>query len=501
MTVSSSSDSDDYDDDDFFITNSTALPSDDYPKGPFVEPVETEKKALTGSSGSVSKGKDSTIRAKSDVASGQDSSNFSSDSESFSSLEEGFQTTQVRKPSVAKTEGDVITLSSSDSESPVLENKTGPVPERRTNKKRARTSQMGRPKHTSSIIVLDDSDRSLSSDTSDREWLPEGGHPATKKKTRKANTGNGEAPKGATSIIDPDEDEDEDDEFYRAIREAKTTGTKSKVPHNPKRIYNIRFVSKLEGTVDKCVKVRVLGKFTFSRILPLSLEGLVKAYRIPSSIRSKYDAKNVAMYWNGAKLLDFMTCDSLKIEQAYEGEVSNVEIVLFSREDSRNMEMMYELSLMREEQGVNTDSGKRLSLKDVASAAVIANGSTTQDSSDLIIEEFEKELEDVKNASHGIVASNRNSNVEQPLLTEDINKEEQDVLTISLVGEDNRKLLVRVHEWTKLSKVVEYYRTQKSIPKRAKITLYFDNEPLELSRSVGDYDIEDEDMLDVMVQT
>ena len=500
MTVSSSSDSDDYDDDDFFITNSTALPSDDYPKGHFVEPVETEEKTITGGSGSVNKGKDNTIRAKSDVASGQDSSNFSSDSESFSSLEEGFQTTQVRKPSVAKTEGDVITLSSSDSESPVLENKTRPVPERRTSKKRARTSN-DQPKHTNSIIVLDDSDGSLSSDTSDREWLPEGGPPATKKKNRKVITGSREAPKGVTSIINPDEDEDEDDEFYRAIREAKTTGTKSKVPHNPKRIYNIRFVSKLEGTIDKCVKVRVLGKFTFSRILPLSLEGLVKAYRIPSSIRSKYDAKNVTMYWNGAKLLDFMTCDSLKIEQAYEGEVSNVEIVLFSREDSRNMEMMYELSLIREEQGVNTDSGKHLSLKDVASAAVIANGSTTQDSSDLIIEEFEKELEDVKNASHGIVASNGNSNVEQPLLTEGINKEGQDVLTISLVGEDNKKLLVRVHEWTKLSKVVEYYRTQKSIPKKAKITLYFDNEPLELSRSVGDYDIEDEDMLDVMVQT
>ena len=491
MTVSSSSDSDD-----FFITNSAALPSDDYPKSHPAEPLVTEKDILTGGN----KGGANTVRTKSDAAPGQANNNgFSSDSESFSSLEEGSQTNQVEKPSVSQVESNVITLSSSDSEPPVLENKKRPVTGPQTHKKRARTSKMRRPNSTDSIIVLDDSDRSFSSDTSDYEWLPEDKHPTTRKKNRKTITAGSKDPsKRVTSVIDPDEDED--DEFYRAIRETKTVGTKSKVSHNPKRIYSIRFVSKLEGTVDKCVKVRVLGKFTFSRILPLSLEGLVKAYKIPSSIRSKYDAKNVTMYWNGAKLLDFMTCDSLKIEQAYEGEVSNVEIVLFSREDSRNMEMMYELSLMREEQGVNTGSGNHLSLRDVVSATGVANRNTVQDSSDLIIEEFEKELKDAERAAPGAVANDRAPDIDQPLLTESTNNEGQDVLTISLVGEDNKKLLVKVHEWTKLSKVVEYYRTQKSIPKRADITLYFDNEPLELSRSVGDYDIEDEDMLDVMVR-
>lgn len=297
--------------------------------------------------------------------------------------------------------------------------------------------------------------------------------------------------------------DDENDEFFKELaknRTPKTTKSIEEVPsapeNQPKRIFSIRFISKLDGTINKSVRVKVLGKFPFSKILPSALEGLIKAYKIPNIMKKFYTVENVALYWNNAKLLNFMTCNSLNIKQSFENEFSNVDIMLVSKEMGKSMELTSELEILRDEQKL-MDEKKKAAEKKMGQNSDNIN---KEKSADLVIEEFERELQD-------IIESDIQDKVYSQVDTEEDNKSSSisdqtighDVFQISLVGQDNKKLSVNVRNSTLLSKLTTYYRAQKNLPQNTNLELLFDDEKLNLNKTIGDQDIEEEDMIDVVI--
>lgn len=279
-------------------------------------------------------------------------------------------------------------------------------------------------------------------------------------------------PSIAASLLETDEN----DEFFREIaKEAKRTpsGARETTPDQPRRIYNVRFISKLDGSIDKAVQLKVLGKYDFASVLPSVLNGFMKEYKIPIAMKKIYVAENVVLYWKTAKLLNFMTCNSLKIPQAFDDEISEIEITIVSKECEKAFEENMSSNFLEGELIVET--GPEVS---------------NSNNADSRVEEFEKELK-------GINELTPNDSVEYIDLD---NQDDTGLIKIALVGQDNKKLFVNVRRSTKLHKVSEYYRKKKLLQKEATLKLVFDHEELDVDGNIGDQDLEDGDMIEVVLK-
>ncbi|CAL9730789.1 protein Esc2p [Monosporozyma unispora] len=264
-----------------------------------------------------------------------------------------------------------------------------------------------------------------------------------------------------------------------------TASRSSSIPmihSNPKRIYKIRFLSKLEGTINKSVQVKVLGKYTFEKILPPALAGLIKAFKVPSIMKKFYEPNNVSLYRNESmKLLKFMNCNSLNIPQSFENEISDVEIVLVSKDNEKEYEKEINDKIFEDKDSI-ADSTTESTLN--------KNKSIGLDKLQFE-QQFEDELKDNEtsvNATGINLESSEMADIDEPLMK------------IALLGHDNKKLYVNVRNSTPFSKLVDYYRIQKQLPQSKKIILSFDHDDLDLNECVKDQDMEDEDVIDVIVK-
>ncbi|GAV55098.1 hypothetical protein ZYGR_0AS04210 [Zygosaccharomyces rouxii] len=274
----------------------------------------------------------------------------------------------------------------------------------------------------------------------------------------------------ANNFLEPDDN----DEFFKQIARESThtpAGTRETTPEQPRRIYNVRFLSKLDGSIDKAVQIKVLGKYDFASMLPSVLNGFIREYKIPNVMKKVYSQENVTLYWKTAKLLNFMTCNSLKIPQAFENEISDIDITVIPKEQENEFEQIINSRLLEGEPNPsdNTETGNL----------------------DARVEEFEKELKNVDNSA---------TNHETTELIDLEDEGDTELMKIALVGEDNKKIFVNVRNTTVLSKVAEYFRVKKKLPKDINIHLIFDHEKLDLNERIGDQDMEDEDMIEVVIR-
>ncbi|GAV50193.1 hypothetical protein ZYGR_0U00490 [Zygosaccharomyces rouxii] len=290
--------------------------------------------------------------------------------------------------------------------------------------------------------------------------------PTPPRRTKRSRT----TPNIANNFLEPDEN----DEFFKQIAKDfnhTPLGTRETTPEQPRRIYNVRFLSKLDGSIDKAVQIKVLGKYDFASMLPSVLNGFIREYKIPNVMKKIYSQENVTLYWKTAKLLNFMTCNSLKIPQAFENEISDIDITVIPKEKENEFEQMINSRLLEDEQNP----------PDTAETGNL----------DARVEEFEKELKNVDNST---------TNHETTELIDLEDEGDTDLMKIALVGEDNKKIFVNVRNTTILTKVAEYYRIKKKLPKDINIKLIFDHEELNLNESIGDQDMEDEDMIEVLTK-
>lgn len=260
-----------------------------------------------------------------------------------------------------------------------------------------------------------------------------------------------------------------------------TSINETKFSSNPKRIYKIQFLSKLEGTINKSVHIKVLGKYTFENILPSVTMGLIKAFKVPKSLQRFYEPDNVVLYRNESmKLLKFMNCNSLNIPQSFENEISDVQIVLVSKDKELEYENMVNQKIFGDDENelITDQTNVNLNQNDIDSQ---------------LEKQFEEELKDNNNST------NNNKN-EYSSIDNHVTKREEPLIKVALLGEDNKKVYVNVRNSTLFKKLVDYYRIQKQVPHNKKIILSFDHEEIDLNECIQDQDIEDEDVIDVIVK-
>lgn len=276
--------------------------------------------------------------------------------------------------------------------------------------------------------------------------------------------------KRSAVISKPVVEEDDTDAFFTEItRNANRTSTviRESSPELDKRTYKISFISKLEGSIDKKIEVKAWGKSPFTKILPSTLDAIVKAYRIPKAIQNVYKMDNVTLYWNGAKILNFMTCNSLRIPQNYGDEITDVNITLVSKE----YEMKYEVEF--KEMVENELSGSSVDVKNVKK-------------DDFATNEYELQLE-------------KSESAEPSLLKSSENVRDGSFIKLALVGQDNKKIFVKARSSTLFKKIADYYKDVKNLPSFTKLKLTFDHVNLSLEDRVEDHEMEDEDMIEVAI--
>ncbi|QLL33180.1 hypothetical protein HG536_0E00910 [Torulaspora globosa] len=243
----------------------------------------------------------------------------------------------------------------------------------------------------------------------------------------------------------------------------------------PQRLYNVKFLSRLDGSIGRIIEVKVLGDREFSSILESVLDGFVKECDGCEDLDKPHNADNVTLYWNNAKLLKFMTCDSLRIHRASEGEIVHIEITMVHREQEQEYEERLRSRL------VGLGNGARSVLYD--GTGLLAN-----------------EVEDSKNQGMNKLIESSNTSSLKNLVSEDSEKESNSAaIKLALVGQDNKKLYVQVRPSTPFAKVADYYRSQKSLPATTQVKLMFDHEELDLNGTVVEQDMENGDMLEVLL--
>lgn len=253
------------------------------------------------------------------------------------------------------------------------------------------------------------------------------------------------------------------------------------VHSNPKRIYKIRFLSKLEGTINKSVQVKVLGKYAFEKILPPALAGFIKAFKVPQIMKNYYEPNNVSLYRNESmKLLNFMNCNSLNIPQSFENEISDVEIVLVPKDKEEEYEKEWNDKIFEDRDPI-IDS---------------TTGSESNKPTESKNSQFEQQFEDELKSNDNGIQTTTDINLDES----ETSSVDEPLMKIALLGNDNKKLYVNVRKSTPFSKLVDYYRIQKQLPQSKKIILSFDHDELDLNECVNDQDMEDEDVIDVIVK-
>lgn len=238
--------------------------------------------------------------------------------------------------------------------------------------------------------------------------------------------------------------------------------------NTPQNIYKVQLLSRLDGSIGKVIEVKVLGQDEFTSILKSVLDGILKEGEVPEQLRKQYSVESVTLYWNNAKLLKFMTCDSLRVDKSSEEDVVDVEITMVNSEREQEYEQQLRSRIMRVESASLTHSDT------ITGAADDEFEVLEIDQADQTVEESNKAISETK-------------------------KNHSNTIKVALVGRDNKKLYVQVRSSTPFSKVAEYYKEQKLISKDVQIKLIFDHEELDLSDTIGEQDMEDEDMIEVLI--
>lgn len=266
-----------------------------------------------------------------------------------------------------------------------------------------------------------------------------------------------------------------------AVEEPKKRSSES--PRKTRKLrskkFKLTFYSKLDGTVGNAIQIEVLGKYDFGAILEPVLKGLIKEFSISAPLKDQYTIENVTLYWNGSKLLKFMTCDSLKVSDS-NTQIPEIDITMVSKDNEVKFEEEDRSRLLRVE--------KEAALKAELPSKFTVESLQDEGLPDSSIEIIEQEGRHVKSPKN-----------EEAVVVDLEGESELDVLKLALVSQDNSRIYVNVRRTTPLFKVAEYFRRHRPVHEGKPLFLYFDHEKLDLNETVGEQDLEDEDMIEVVI--
>ncbi|AET40265.1 Esc2p Ecym_5524 [Eremothecium cymbalariae DBVPG len=245
-------------------------------------------------------------------------------------------------------------------------------------------------------------------------------------------------------------------------------------------IYNVGFISKLEGSTNKRINVRITGKKKFSAFLPIALKTFVKEYKIAASLHDKYQIDNVKIYREGVEIFKFMTCDSFNIAEAYASSSIDIEVYIVPNELASEFEIQWK-------QKIETKM-KRVSIS--ASPVDLDSDGIEFGNDDFRVNEYEKDLANARSLDETeIQYSNQISKPDDG----------NELIKVVLLGSDNKKVYVNVKPTTTFEKLAEHYRRIKKLPPTTKLILSFDHDDIDPSNTIFSAAIEDDDIVEVSV--
>ncbi|SCU85777.1 LAME_0D02740g1_1 [Lachancea meyersii CBS 8951] len=283
-----------------------------------------------------------------------------------------------------------------------------------------------------------------------------------------------QAKQGASVTETPTETEDDEDEqFFKDLareagRSASTLERNSPATEN--RVFNIKFTSNLEGTIEKKINAKVKGTHTFSQILPMALNLIIKEYNVPKELRPQYESQNVSIYRNGVKILNFMSCNSLQVSADSNVKTVEASLSLVPKALERDYEAKYE----------KAGQGEVSSILDDIPIDCNETSFLTGD---------ENEDDNAIQLSDGEAI--------QVLDDSSLAESNAGIIKIALMAKNNVKTHVNVHRDTSFAKLDRHFRMVNNIPAGVDLRFVFDNENISPTQVIEDLDLEDEDIIEV----
>ncbi|KAL6940641.1 hypothetical protein ACO0QE_004553 [Hanseniaspora vineae] len=257
--------------------------------------------------------------------------------------------------------------------------------------------------------------------------------------------------------------------FKKASKLTDLAALKRKITR--KRMYMLLIVSKIPELKDKSIEVKVYGDQNFDHIIPNVLHSLFNFYEMPE-LENIYFKEDLVLYHERVKLQYFMTLDSLGIPETSADELTEVRIDLVLKKTAESKDSKVLESIMEDKNKTQLPVPKKqLNAADLAQLKLMTA--------------WEAEL-------------NLEKKEESPVVAQPQRSASPNSFVIYLVGSDNKKLKANVTNATKMKSLAAYYRKEKAFAESIQITFSFDNEEIPQESTVGELDMEEDDMLEVI---
>lgn len=229
------------------------------------------------------------------------------------------------------------------------------------------------------------------------------------------------------------------------------------------RIYHFTIISKLPFSENLETNVEVTGSKKFRKVMLATLQNIAKTVFIPPEYRTVYKVSEVVLVWKSKiKIFEYMQPSFLNLPlPLVAGGRTFVTVHIMTKADAERQDQSGNIL-------VNDDAG-------------------FEEEEVEVLSDFEQDNDDDDDDDG------------QPDQQQQQQEEEDGYFTISLKDKDNMKFEIKVNSATRLQKVAEWYLGKKGLASNARISLIFDDEPLLLRKTVGDTELEDEFVVDVVV--
>ncbi|CAH00000.1 Esc2p [Kluyveromyces lactis] len=272
------------------------------------------------------------------------------------------------------------------------------------------------------------------------------------------------------------------DEMFDFLKEVTSNAKNHADTHNngkvTKRIYNINFISTLEGSQDKRVNVKVTGNKTFESILPITIRTFIQSYKIPRRLRIFYTPAELVLFRAGVEVLPFSNCDSLRIPKTVSEYETTVDLVIVHSADANNYKTEYKRIRESRLQSFLDESN------------IEEQDPLEQPARDEKFKLFEKELESAPKLAE------RTDDVID-LLDSDI--ESSNSIRLTLIDKANKRTSISVWPNTTFTEIANRYKTISSLSEDANVLLIFDNEELNPAATVLSEGLEEDDILEIKI--
>lgn len=317
----------------------------------------------------------------------------------------------------------------------------------------------------------------------------------------------------AAPVIDLDDDDDVEDVYYSSTLKSlksfteklaakRTNRGKSDLSDGkeeddtaaaPLRTYDVNIRSFLPGSEDSIVDVQVIGDKKFGKVMKKVLKHFISMNDVAEQYIPLYSPEFANFIWRSGKSLikvtEFMSPNGLQLPPT----VKNLEFELHTNEQINDL--IEEHSRIQRARKLAIEREKLLDAQaEAAARAVIVDVEEEDDDDD---DEDFREV-DLEIEKQDAVRSNASGPTQKSPEPEE-DKDAEDYFKIGLKGEDNKKVFVQVNPETQISKIVEYYLTQKNLPQTTKVRLVFDDEDIELDQTVGDTELEEDFTVEVYI--